>query len=843
MKILRFLFWSVLTLVVLSPPADARAQGVICCNISIDVGGNWIGAWRDCGNFMRLAPKEQRRIACHELLTERSRCPGLFQMCCEFADEMLDRLRGRSRGLKESQDLIRDEYQDALQKQFDSRDAIFGFSGSGGKFFNSMLGMATISSSAGRTARQMGDWLNTGLGMAQDHKDWKNWTDLFLTSFGAFMSDERVHQEAVRVASERAGRVYDDLIRGLPCPVGLCPRRLPPVDATRAAEEASQAYMDSYATHMRQSGSIGRLTDGLGAALNVIDYWNSSQSLVNDIISYLEARQEAEGLKDIIDDADIQRDLINNHIQFLLEGCENDQPGGMLDLGFEQDSRSRGPSTPSLFANCWGAPAYDGLALAAPPEPQRRTVVHAAFASAIKTRSLSRTANGSAVREIDTGWMQSDSMPELDRASMERAAKTLEDLAVVLEASLQRIETGILPPLSPFIVDGWEEIEPGILYELEKAAFPSLQALLDDMLRSMRLGEEVLVALGTAAAATASNEAEIPDIINTGITLDGFQTFGSQLEWFVTPQGAGPEGRVAGKTNSPQQFVWLTPGTYDVYTTQPEGGRREPMLVIESLKVPDEGAAVLEPSTVRPDIAPWVPELQPSHGWWGVVLTGEPAENRVQWTRALVPMLIPPGTYDLYWKQDFGNAPMLLESGIRVEPGQVWVYTLDSGITLERAGWVPELQSSHGWWGAVADGSPPDEREQWSRLSDFIVLRPGEYDIYWKQNFGNAPMLLHDAVRVDRGTLTSLRADAGVRLLTGPDTPDLDSTHGWWGAVPVGADPSDRIQWSHDKSAPVLVPPGTYDIYWKQDFSSAPVKLVEAVKVEAGQLIELQLDP
>lgn len=59
--------------------APAGAQGVICCNLLIDVKGSWIGASRQCRQVMERASAEQRSMACRQL--GRSICADVAPYC------------------------------------------------------------------------------------------------------------------------------------------------------------------------------------------------------------------------------------------------------------------------------------------------------------------------------------------------------------------------------------------------------------------------------------------------------------------------------------------------------------------------------------------------------------------------------------------------------------------------------------------------------------------------------------------------------------------------------------------------------------------------------------------
>ncbi len=317
-----------------------------------------------------------------------------------------------------------------------------------------------------------------------------------------------------------------------------------------------------------------------------------------------------------------------------------------------------------------------------------------------------------------------------------------------------------------------------------------------------------------------------------------------------------------------------------------------------------------------------------------VAAGGDPA-NPLQWTRDAPTLLLQPGTYDVYWVQDFDTRdhPMLLAGGVTVGPSGLVTVHADSGVRLTVADWVPARDADYGWWGAVPAGGSPDEPVNWTRAADALLLPPGAYDVYWVQDFDarDRPMLLARLVNVpspemgvigveltlagdrlvivnvfpgspaERGGLLAgdvvlavdgqsvrgltlgeaignmrgrpgtsvgltiqrdaaaqpiafslirigfnpvqvVRADAGIQVVVAPDVPALDPNNGWWGATPDGGGPGARINWAEGTTAaPLLLPPGRYDVYWRPSGSVAPQQKAAGVEVAAGQLVNLPI--
>ena len=248
------------------------------------------------------------------------------------------------------------------------------------------------------------------------------------------------------------------------------------------------------------------------------------------------------------------------------------------------------------------------------------------------------------------------------------------------------------------------------------------------------------------------------------------------------------------------------------------------------------------------EVAPWVPQRDSGYGWWGIVRAGDKPDKPVQKTNTDSDLNVPPGQYDVYWNQDYDHrdSPLLLASGIEVKDKQLVTVGATSGLKLEVAPWVPKRDASYGWWGVVRAGDKPNQRVQWTNAADALLVAPGTYDVYWNQDYDHqdSPLLLAAGVELKDGQAPTVSATSGLKLKVPANTPPLDTGYGWWGVVAAGAAPDQRIQWDKGRlDQPLLVAPGTYDIAWKQDYSHPPQTVAQGVKVEAGNMNEVQVEP
>src|SRR6185503_8405770 len=109
-------------------PVPAAAQGVICCNQLIDVKGSWVGAGRRCN--MEGLNTGQRLMVC-EALKDRM-CPDVEKYCGDPC-AMIEKLRGRMRGLNEAIKAHEKSRAESEQKRHAARDELWG-KGEGLKF-------------------------------------------------------------------------------------------------------------------------------------------------------------------------------------------------------------------------------------------------------------------------------------------------------------------------------------------------------------------------------------------------------------------------------------------------------------------------------------------------------------------------------------------------------------------------------------------------------------------------------------------------------------------------------------------------------------------------------------
>src|SRR4051812_17508819 len=79
-------------------------------------------------------------------------------------------------------------------------------------------------------------------------------------------------------------------------------------------------------------------------------------------------------------------------------------------------------------------------------------------------------------------------------------------------------------------------------------------------------------------------------------------------------------------------------------------------------------ALAQETGTLRLETAGWVPKRDSSYGWWGVARAGSGPKQIVQKTKDADTLRLPPGSYDVYWVQEYDSSddPVPLARNIAV---------------------------------------------------------------------------------------------------------------------------------------------------------------------------------
>lgn len=491
-----------------------------------------------------------------------------------------------------------------------------------------------------------------------------------------------------------------------------------------------------------------------------------------------------------------------------------------------------------VFVELWRELAGGGTAEAIASQPEELD----RFLKRLEARVLAADLVRSA---LETTSSHGQSWPEPPNLSsllaIERRCKLL-----VAATAARRIE--LAPAAGESIGGGWWAIRDGVPLRFAKAAMrkdlssgplaPGMYSVY--LCQRPDAGDQApptaVVRLATSVPVDAGG---VQVRLTTGLRVVPAEGLPVPHQWFVIVSGARTVEAVAARTESLEP-VWLLPGKYDVYWIQNDDHRESPLVVASGVEVAAGRITDVPVSaaTVRLSVADTVPKPDGRYGGYAVVMAGDEPDRVVQ--AALdKDIVVPPGVYDVYWRHDYDHLsrPLLIATRRVARANAADTLTLDSGVELRVASWVPARDPSYGWWGIVPLRTAPDQPVHWTKEGVRLAAPPGVYDVYWVQDYNrrSRPLLIAVAVVVTGNNWTTVTADSGVHLEVAPWVPARDPSYGWWGVVAAGDLPDARINWSESAEA-LLAPPGRYDVYWVQgyDQTSTPLLIAADVEVLAG---------
>ena len=274
---------------------------------------------------------------------------------------------------------------------------------------------------------------------------------------------------------------------------------------------------------------------------------------------------------------------------------------------------------------------------------------------------------------------------------------------------------------------------------------------------------------------------------------------------------AGDPPKFAIRATAKDMTLVIPPGQYDVYWMQDYD--HAPFLLASGVDAKENDKAIVAASAgITLESAAWVPARDATYGRWGVVLAGTqpPIKEFINWSKKDNRLLLRPGTYDVYWVQDYDHDPFLLAGAVEVKPNAHATVAASAGITLESAAWVPARDATYGRWGVVLAGTQPPIKEfiNWAKKDGTLLVPAGHYDVYWVDRYDRGPFLVTADVDATGAKPVNVKAATGIRLKVPPTTPAMNKDYGFWGVTPSGQEagvPNIRSAGRFD--LPLLVPP------------------------------------
>ncbi len=246
-----------------------------------------------------------------------------------------------------------------------------------------------------------------------------------------------------------------------------------------------------------------------------------------------------------------------------------------------------------------------------------------------------------------------------------------------------------------------------------------------------------------------------------------------------------------------------------------------------SIKIKAKG-----PGTVKLVPAPWVQE--PRFWALGDVESGE---LLYQFKRQGVsPQKVPAGTYQLVWRQDRHRSPSVITDQIvKVKSGEVAEVPVATGVRLNMPQWVETPY----WWGLkAADDGSGNRPSVWFRDLHAQVVSPGRYQLIWHQTEHRTTPVNLGAIDVQMDQLNEITVATGLQLVKADWVPEIRRR--WWKLL--DADGQVVLKVSNFEFKPQIVPPGKYQLIYRQTKHGATDSPLGPVVVKEGELAQFAVN-
>jgi len=645
------------------------------------------------------------------------------------------------RGMHARSKQKRSAYNDWVERYDAARDSIWGFQGSLAKTSVSMLGIAAAGAGGSQwkslaKASQGLQWTQTGLDLAQGPDDWMNWagagTEIFGTGPLLEMYADEFFQDAIKNAVHTYQQTGD---------AHLFQSQIGRAAAERMGVSNFAEGLNKYSERMNQLGAFLDLIGCLRAA------WDMGNAIADWRLAWKNTAELDQELKDIDD----QIEALGNMRQCILGEIErrnNDDGDGGGDGG--GDVRSDHLSANLSLIPAWQDPPLqneDSLELE-PLEP---------------------------LREPDG--------PHPADVTMWRASQQIEALKAKIEETQVEFARDVLPNslvLLAIAVQGNQE-HAGVVSRLCAETLPAFRTFETDVADILRDCRTLIQDLHEDTVNLGENEEDRArfKFLNSSVTFQIADWVPALESWGwsgVVPAGAGAKGRI--DIESIDGLRLLPAGSYDVMWAPGYAQYEQPVLLAKALDIKDGDIVEIRvDSGARIEAAVWVQPLDGSWGWWGAAPAGDPGgwNARINWhERGDVPLVLPPGNYDIYWAQGFyqRDTPVRIASNITIGAGELKAIRVNTGVRLndlpvsgtgvsgtgDPPVVLPAFDPNWGWWAVVPVGGGEDDWINYSRgvLTQPLVVPPGTYDILYDAGLSSETVRFAENVVVKEGQLVSI---------------------------------------------------------------------------------------
>ena len=202
---------------------------------------------------------------------------------------------------------------------------------------------------------------------------------------------------------------------------------------------------------------------------------------------------------------------------------------------------------------------------------------------------------------------------------------------------------------------------------------------------------------------------------------------------------------------------------------------------------------------------------------------------------SLEPQFIPPGTYELYWRQSEHRAEPTSLGVITIEPDEKNEVNLNTALNPLPADWVP---SDIHFWGLTK----PGEKEfvaKYSRSFEPQLINAGEYDVHYRQTEHGSTTSLLGTVKIEAGKVNDIPLNSGVKFNA---VGEMEKPYRIYFRDLEASNSKARVVRLNKSWGPMVLKPGKYQIDYHQDeHGSEKMTIVDSFDLVSGSLVEIDL--
>ncbi|MDG2306670.1 MAG: VWA domain-containing protein [Candidatus Binatia bacterium] len=273
----------------------------------------------------------------------------------------------------------------------------------------------------------------------------------------------------------------------------------------------------------------------------------------------------------------------------------------------------------------------------------------------------------------------------------------------------------------------------------------------------------------------------------------------------------------------------VPPGTYQLVWREREHGAGEVLLGEVMTVAPGEVVEVPLRTAIRLNVPTWVDDPY----YW--MLRDPDTDEIVARFRSLVPQLVPPGEWDLIWRQVEHGAQETRLGNIKVDPDVTNQVEIATSIQPARADWVHEDTY---YWGL----QDPESGKWIARFGKKIarqLVGPGQYRLVYRRSEHGSSESDLGLVEISEGQLNEPTINTGVKIVPSPDlAPPYRIEY-----IELDEDGKEiRMVTQGGRWEPMPLKPGKYRVnYHQKEHQTEKFTLVESFDLPAGALVEIDL--